>query len=676
MNRNLFRTCTIAGALAVIAACSDTPTSAPTPQMAPSIPSYDQNGPFNNDGACMHTDATRAPTGTVSGVKLGDKDTTALNCTANDVSIATAELQFYAIADPITGQFGTPIRYNPGDQVSCPEGRQIQLTMAAKLNENATSERYDIGVWLATDGGNGKVGACKHFNLLPGVGVTAEDSDVCGDLKSAAVVNDFELGTFDTECRVNPNPPANATPEQLNSLHVGSCLGWTEPGANRVCPTSAGGFDGYRFGTLPGNKSKCNCDGFDVPIVIAKTAKLEVVKACSPTTDPGTFDLLIDNSTSVGSTVVGDNKACGGSTGAQILSAGTNTAPGAVHSFGEGDFTTANYTSAYSCVNRTTSSGPQHVFTASGDAAATGTSLGPNQITLKPGEDVVCTYTNTRNGGKLELVKALSPSADPGKFNLFIKSGATTVASATDVGDGGTTGAGGTALSIGTYALSETAGTGTTLTNYTVTGPTCKNRSDNTAVTVSGTGTVDLASNADVVCTITNTRIPTVNSIIAPTQTTCEQYAGGNRILEPSMQAGLKGRVINNVSPGVIFFYSTVTVTTNNSVLKVIQSNTPADNTSPFPAIAVASGQAYVYTYNSSTLQCTRVATFTNLTGDPTVTLNTGTYIVQIKYNPNSLVGYTIATPVNAKFPVVYGWGDQLNGAAVNNIATNNLTKK
>jgi hypothetical protein len=385
--------------------------------------------------------------------------------------------------------------------------------------------------------------------------------------------------------------------------------------------------------------------------------KLELVKALSPSNDPGLFNLFIKS----GATTVASasNVGDGGTTGAggTALAVGTYALS---ETAGTGT-TIGNYTvTGPTCKNR-------------GDNSAVTVTSG--SVDLVSNADVICTITNTRNGGKLELKKALSPSNDPGLFNLFIKSGATTVASASNVGNGGTTGAGGTALAIGTYALSETAGTATSLGDYTVTGPACVNRGDNSAVTVTS-GSVDLVSNADVVCTITNTRIPTVNSIIAPTQTTCEQYAGGNRILEPAMQAGLKGRLINNVSPGVIFFYSTVTVTQSNSELKVVQTNKPADNTASFPKIAVAQGQAYVFTYSSSTLRCTQVATFTNLTGDPTVTLNPGTYIVQIKYNPNSLVGYEIAAPVNAKFPVVYSWGDVLNNSAVNNIATNNLNKK
>src|SRR5437764_5383860 len=93
-----------------------------------------------------------------------------------------------------------------------------------------------------------------------------------------------------------------------------------------------------------------------------------------------------------------------------------------------------------------------------------------------------CTFHNALNTSKLELKKSLVPSNDPGKFKLFVKQGGTTKASASNVGDGGTTGAGGTTLPTGTYDLSETAGTNTSLIDYD-SSLACKNRADNSAET-------------------------------------------------------------------------------------------------------------------------------------------------------------------------------------------------
>ena len=42
-------------------------------------------------------------------------------------------------------------------------------------------------------------------------------------------------------------------------------------------------------------------------------------------------------------------------------------------------------------------------------------SAGPLNVTVGYGDDIVCTITNTRETGKLEVVKDLIPSNDPGR---------------------------------------------------------------------------------------------------------------------------------------------------------------------------------------------------------------------------------------------------------------------
>ncbi len=455
-----------------VAACSEL-TKNPVAPATPEGPAYSATEPFNDTGACLAKDAY------LSGFTSGVNDSLDLadpkqNCTSNDIRIARADVKQYSLN-------GTDFITFTGQPIACNAGQTILVTMDAILQETATSERTDIGIWIATDGGNARTGTCNHYNLVNGgaAGVSNIDSDQCGDMNNADSTR-VALGTLSFICN---------SAGTSDSLHIGSCLGWTQPGGDQVCPT-ANSPQGFRNGTVPGTTSKCNCGGFNLPIIVNRTAQLEVRKVCAPTTDAGTFDLLID-----GSNQFANNVACGGSTSAQTLSAGTSASPGAVHTFGEGDFTTANYTTTFACVNR---AGGSH-------APASGTSLGPNNITLLPNEDVICTYTNTRNPGKIELKKALSPTTDPGLFNLFIKSGATTVGSASNVGNGGTTGAGGTSLAPGTYNLSETAGTATLLTDYTTTGPACVNRVGGGSVTVTS-GNVTIASNDDIICTITNTR--------------------------------------------------------------------------------------------------------------------------------------------------------------------------
>jgi hypothetical protein len=96
---------------------------------------------------------------------------------------------------------------------------------------------------------------------------------------------------------------------------------------------------------------------------------------------------------------------------------------------------------------------------------------------------------------KLTVNKVVDPATDTGKFKLLIDG----VAKATDVGNGGSTGA--QQVTLGDHTVSETAGTGTTLSNY-VSKINCGGGD------VSGTSTTVkfVAGDSDKTCTITNTR--------------------------------------------------------------------------------------------------------------------------------------------------------------------------
>ena len=91
-------------------------------------------------------------------------------------------------------------------------------------------------------------------------------------------------------------------------------------------------------------------------------------------------------------------------------------------------------------------------------------------------------------------------SNDTGLFNLKIDG--TTFA--TDVGNNGTTGV--QFVTIGSHTVSETAGTGTSLTDYiSVIGGDCD-----------ASGNVTLAAGDSKTCTITNTRRPRLHPISFP----------------------------------------------------------------------------------------------------------------------------------------------------------------
>jgi hypothetical protein len=100
----------------------------------------------------------------------------------------------------------------------------------------------------------------------------------------------------------------------------------------------------------------------------------------------------------------------------------------------------------------------------------------------------------------LTVNKVLSPSNDPGLFNLLIDG----TAHASNVGNGGTTGA--VTISAGSHTISETAGTNTDLSSYS-SSISCVDPNGN--VVASGTGTslsVNVISGINVTCTFMNTR--------------------------------------------------------------------------------------------------------------------------------------------------------------------------
>ncbi|HEY8164774.1 MAG TPA: hypothetical protein VIF83_04395, partial [Gemmatimonadaceae bacterium] len=419
-----------AGALVVVAiiaiACSEAAKNPVAPGEDSYVPLYSATTPFNNSGRCLAADAFLA--GKTSGVN-DSSDLATGHCTSQDIKIAIAQL------DSFSTDGGATFTAYTGQRITCNPGETIPAKMRAVIDETATSARTDIGVWIGLNGGNGRTGACNHYNLLNGTGsrVSQDGGDACGDLSNAA--NDtIALGLLQVACQ-----PASATND---SVHIGACLGWTTPGGDQVCPkTPPGGNDGFRWGTVPGSTSKCNCEGFNIPIIANKFAKIEVKKVCAPTNDAGTFDLNIDGTTP---NAAAANASCGGSTGAVVVSAGTSANPGGSHTVTESDFTQANYVSSYAC-------------TKNGSTLSSGAGASAGTITVAPLDSVVCTFTN-RKKPKIALKKVISPSTDAGKFNLIL-AGVTDNNGGAGYGDGGTT-----AVSVrdtGSVTIGE-SGNGTT----------------------------------------------------------------------------------------------------------------------------------------------------------------------------------------------------------------------
>ena len=332
--------------------------------------------PFNNAGACLGNDIMTWPEYVGGG--SGVENPSDVNCTSNDVEIA-------AMTPTEIFKNGAWVPVAAGE--SCTIGEQVTFRFSTELQSNVLlSQRRDVGVWLATDGGGALGGACNHYNMPTNPlasGVSNLEGDQCGDFDALSVPpgTTLNFGEITVPCVAGTD----------GKLAIGSCVAWTSQFSDRTCPVAeVSGPDGFRAGTLPENVSRCNCQpvSLDITPSAPRTALLEVRKACSPANDAGTFDLSIDGG------VVADNAVCGSGSGAQSVSAGSTANPGAVHTFAEGDFNTAAYTSAYQCVDRATSAVVNQCG-AGGTAACSGAGSGPVSIKTDPDQDIVCSFTNT-----------------------------------------------------------------------------------------------------------------------------------------------------------------------------------------------------------------------------------------------------------------------------------------
>jgi hypothetical protein len=385
-------------------------------------------------------------------------------CTANDVGIAD-----FTVLNGAT---------------ECFEGDNVDVLLRANLLSTA-SRRYDIGFFIATDGGNALTGQCVRdflsppaafgapYNATSGVGPFLNaDNDACGDIQQN-VTTFRNIQAITVQCQDD---------DKNGMLDVGACTSW-DNNANTICTNVSE--------TDPSTSSKCKCGRVMVgQVIVRKVATLEVIKNLLPDNAPGQFDLLVDGV--VRATAVGDL----GTTGIMVVAAGTNVSPGAVHTVGEaasGATNLADYNITISCVERGTN-----------NPVANGTGAGPLNVPVQPGQDIICTVTNSYNKATLEIVKNVEPD-NPATSWIFNVTGPSTLPPQTIDGDGST---GARTVLAGDYTIAESAGPGTNaadyVTTWSCTDMAVRGRSLRTGRVSSVP--VTLKPNQHVVCTFTNTR--------------------------------------------------------------------------------------------------------------------------------------------------------------------------
>ena len=110
-----------------------------------------------------------------------------------------------------------------------------------------------------------------------------------------------------------------------------------------------------------------------------------------------------------------------------------------------------------------------------------------------------CWVTNTRDTGTIKVIKkVVAPAGDTGRFNLLVDG----QAKATNIGDGGTTGD--VTVTTGSHSVAESAGTATSLADYSASQSCVDTAHPNDPADTDGSVQVDKGDHW--VCTITNTR--------------------------------------------------------------------------------------------------------------------------------------------------------------------------
>jgi len=135
-------------------------------------------------------------------------------------------------------------------------------------------------------------------------------------------------------------------------------------------------------------------------------------------------------------------------------------------------------------------------------------------------------------------------------------------------------------------------------------------------------------------------------SKITPTGTTCSQFANGSAQTLAALNYSVQnGKIKQNVTPGVFFYWVSVTASAGSNTFTITQTITTGNFSTFFD---MASG-SQVFSSNCGSVS----DTITQNGNTTTVTFNAptaGTYIIGIKYDSKSVVGATAPNPTTVHY--------------------------
>jgi hypothetical protein len=141
---------------------------------------------------------------------------------------------------------------------------------------------------------------------------------------------------------------------------------------------------------------------------------------------------------------------------------------------------------------------------------------------------------------------------------------------------------------------------------------------------------------------------PAPTGQITPTGTTCTQFDTGAAETLSTLQYSVQGGKVNQINPGVFFYWIKVTAVAGSNTFTINQTITTGNYDSHF--FSQASG-SFVYRSPS----CTKVAVqnISTTNGVTTVTFTAptaGTYIIGVKYDAGSVKGFTAPNPTTVHY--------------------------
>ena len=403
---------------------------------------------------------------------------------------------------------------------------------------------------------------------------------------------------------------------------------------NNLAPAATASFTSTRTinATTTNIATVTASDGTTTVSNTATATVTAVTCGLSLTKTPDKTDVCTNGGNSVTYTYVVTNNSGGGFTATGTVTDDNGTPANTADDIAVGTFTNL------------AAGGGQQTFTHTRTITATTTNIATANATVN-GQSVsttatatvtahTCSITITKTPAPTQVCSGVSTSVT--YTYVVTNTGDFFTATGTVSDDNGTPANTADDIAVGSFTNLAPSGGNTTLTHT-------KNISATTTNIATATGTSGGASVSNT-ATATVTAVNCGTGLLAPTQTTCEQFASGNSPdLEP-LQAGIKNQKINNIAPGVFFFYASITPqSSGNLAIQVNQTVNP--NPFGLPEFTVAGTntlQAFVYTFNGSS--CTKVLTLTGAT-DPGGTLSATagtTYIIGVKYSTSAPVGSNV----------------------------------